>query len=55
MVENEEPQKPIVISDDDARGAEDNVPSGDTLVPMLLWALGLSGVGLIAVMFFMNR
>jgi hypothetical protein len=55
MVESEEPQKPIVISDDDARGAEDNVPTRATLVPMLLWALGLAVVGVIAVMFFMNR
>jgi hypothetical protein len=56
MTEVEEPQKPIVISEDDARGAQspNEVPKGDTLVPMLLWTLGLAIVGVIAAMYFMN-
>lgn len=53
---DEDSEKPIVISEDDARGAEspDEVSTGDTLVPMLLWGLGLAVVGVIVVFFLMN-
>jgi len=50
-----EDQKPIVIDEDDARGglSADEVSPGDTLVPMLLWGLGLAVVGIIAAAVFL--
>jgi len=55
MAEPEPEQKPIVIDEDDARGAlsADEVSTGDTLVPMLLWGLGLATIGIIAVFVFL--
>lgn len=51
----EEDQKPIVIDEDDARGglSADEVSPGDTLVPMLLWGLGLAVIGIIAAAVFL--
>jgi hypothetical protein len=48
---NSDDEKPIVISEDAARGAlsPEDVPEGDTLVPMLSWGIGLAVVALIAV------
>jgi hypothetical protein len=46
---------PIVISEDDARGAEGPKDGsvGDTLMPMLAWGLGLTTIGVAAVFVFM--
>jgi hypothetical protein len=56
MADIENPEEPVVISEDDARGAEspEEVSKGDTLVPMLLWGLGLAGVGIVVVLILMN-
>jgi hypothetical protein len=42
-------EKGIVIDEDAARGAlsPDEVSKGDTLMPMLVWGLGLTAVGFI--------
>ena len=49
MADDEPVEKAILISEDDARGAlsPDEVSSGDTLLPMLFWAIGLTTVGII--------
>jgi hypothetical protein len=53
MIEAEE--QPIVISEDDARGADSpqEGTTSDTLVPMLVWGLGLALLGMIAAFVFL--
>ena len=47
MADIETPEKPIVISEDDARGglAPEETTVGDTLLPTMFWAIGLTVVG----------
>lgn len=55
MSDSDEPKK-IVISADDARGAEgaDEVSRGDTLLPMLIVVIVLTVVGVGAVALFVQ-
>jgi hypothetical protein len=56
MADVESTEQPIIISEDDARGGEspEEVSVGDTLMPMLVWGLGLGAVGLGAAFLFMT-
>ena len=56
MANPENTEEPIIISEDDARGAEsaEEVSVGDTLMPMLMWGLGLAGFGIVVAFILMR-